>query len=450
MGIGARSVEVNNPKRQDEADSGDRTRASHGATVAGSLSIAVSESAEQLLLKSANLLLRAGTEERTDSFNLFTVLRSGSDEVNLHSRFLHAVLDHKTGKRRQNLSAFLTCVGLHDAMSDLNPDRADIHREKKNIDVWIADRFSGCAVVIENKIYAGDQPAQLEQYDCKLTDDFAKRRLIYLTLDGHQPTKQSQGCVPDERIICIKYVDLLPWLDECSHLAVDEPALRSAITQYRRLIHDLTGGGLGGVELTQLKELIRETRSFLVARNLGKAADAALPDIVGDLWVAIGRAVTEEFKSEALSGGVPSIHTKERIKEAFGLSDKKRNLERWHGLYYPLNQRAEGKGSGLGPALSIEISRGHFWLGIRCWKSERAYSCIQELLSREHASPDLKPTDWWPWRTSVKGYPHLNDERIGALDCDKERTRVAQGIAKELRGLWNALKEDETRRRDLF
>ena len=61
------------------------------------------------LLKEAEVLYERHRAGRRDPFNVFTALRSPSDEVNLHSRFLHALLDHRKpgdGQRRANLEGF--------------------------------------------------------------------------------------------------------------------------------------------------------------------------------------------------------------------------------------------------------------------------------------------------------------------------------------------------------
>lgn len=110
-------------------------------------------SAEGLLLKAATTLLAEERREDAQSFNLFTVLRSRSDEVNLHSRFLHALLS-----RRENLAEFLKleCLGLSKEMT-IECEKAEVHREKNNVDLLIEDENSKCAVIIENKIYAKDR-----------------------------------------------------------------------------------------------------------------------------------------------------------------------------------------------------------------------------------------------------------------------------------------------------
>ena len=68
----------------------------------------------QLLLEKAALLYERYEAGRRDSFNVFSVLRTEHDEVNLHSRFLAALLDYRqpSDGHRENLADFLCTVGI--------------------------------------------------------------------------------------------------------------------------------------------------------------------------------------------------------------------------------------------------------------------------------------------------------------------------------------------------
>ena len=406
-------------------------------------------SAEHLLLKTATTLLAQERREDAESFNLFTVLRSGSDEVNLHSRFLHALLDHRTGGQRRNLAAFLALLKrkypeLGDVAS-LDVEKADIHREKKDIDLLIND--SERALVIENKIYAGDQPKQLDRYYKALEPQSLTRHVVYLTLDGREPSSGSKGDVPDEKLSCVSYVDLLPWLETCHKLASEDPALRSSVAQYRQLLHELTGGGLGAKQMDEMKKIIRESRSLTLARDLGNAADELFVDIVHEMWKEIDAAVKEEFEDEGLSQGEPSAIERERIKQTFGLSARKRNRKGDHGLYYPLPQQKNSHG----PALGIEIQWEEFFFGIRCLREDNdgltaekgAYAAIQEAVRESAADFRLDDHSWWPcYRYALSDSERFTFEHAVKLleDTEWQKHLAKEKIAKELRRLWTTLK----------
>ena len=155
-------------------------------------------SVHQLLLEQVRS--RIGTcgavRQRRDSpFNIFTALRSSSDEVNLHSRFLHALLDHRQGPHgdRDNLRDFLSSVA---GIEGFPLEGASIDREACNIDLLVTDSRRTQAVVIENKIWAADQERQLQRYHETLVAlgyDAAAIHLLYLSPFGERPSKQSIG-----------------------------------------------------------------------------------------------------------------------------------------------------------------------------------------------------------------------------------------------------------------
>ncbi|MFT7680902.1 MAG: hypothetical protein ACI935_000335 [Moritella dasanensis] len=95
--------------------------------------------------------------EKKPQFNLFSVLRSESDEVRLHSRFLGEILNPAGthGHKDKFLRLFLKQLDI-----DVEePETAQVHIEYCNIDLLI--RCGSKAIIIENKIYAGDQDKQL-------------------------------------------------------------------------------------------------------------------------------------------------------------------------------------------------------------------------------------------------------------------------------------------------
>ena len=114
------------------------------------------------LLKEAARLYEKHEAGRPEPFNVFSVLHSESDEVNLHSRFLHALLDYQKPEQeiRENLADFLQHVGI----KDFEQSNVKVERERYNIDILITNDDKKEAVVIENKIWAGDQPEQLQRY----------------------------------------------------------------------------------------------------------------------------------------------------------------------------------------------------------------------------------------------------------------------------------------------
>lgn len=115
------------------------------------------------------------------------------------------------------------------------------HPTGGRIDVYLEDA-SGCALVIENKIYACDQECQLLRYHNTLEDRKQPHTLVYLTLFGKCPsgyslgadTKKVQTTLSPGDVTTLSYGKISEWLatikDKCS------PSIIYNIEQYQDLI----------------------------------------------------------------------------------------------------------------------------------------------------------------------------------------------------------------------
>ena len=117
--------------------------------------------------------------------------------------------------------------------------------EGGRIDIYLTDGKH--SISIENKIYAGDQHHQMLRYwnygmSQKGNDTEKSFVLIYLTLDGCSPSKESLGeDLKENDIVCLSYKsDIRGWLDRCVELASRTPLVRETINQYISTIGILT------------------------------------------------------------------------------------------------------------------------------------------------------------------------------------------------------------------
>ena len=111
------------------------------------------------------------------------------------------------------------------------------------IDILV--KSSRYGLIIENKIYAGDQDKQLTRYDNygKKTFGADKYLLAYLTLYGYDASKESTATKSAEEVgyLRLSYAeDILRWLEQCARLAYDKPLVRESLNQYIRTIKQLT------------------------------------------------------------------------------------------------------------------------------------------------------------------------------------------------------------------
>lgn len=200
--------------------------------------------------------------ERGESFNIFNDLGFMSEEVHLHSMFLANLLNPKGshGQRGKFLEAFLkmlqkpfSAISTDNLELDITNASVEVEKyigrqtdsEGGRIDIYLTDGKH--SIIIENKIYAGDQHHQMLRYwnygMSQKGDDTEKSFvLIYLTLDGCSPSKESLGeDLKENDIVCLSYKsDIRGWLDRCVELASRTPLVRETINQYISTIDILT------------------------------------------------------------------------------------------------------------------------------------------------------------------------------------------------------------------
>lgn len=194
-------------------------------------------------------------------FNVFNILGLESNEVRLHSALLAELLrpNGMSGVRNAFQKAFLAILGLPE--NYIVDGRVSVElsigtttdTEGGRIDIIMED--GNHAIIIENKIYAQDQPSQLLRYTNFAKDNYPHGyRLLYLTLDGKEASDDSaQGC-PYQ---CISYKnEISKWLEECARISFDRPLVRETIRQYINLIKQLTNQSMGTLEDNKLVELV--------------------------------------------------------------------------------------------------------------------------------------------------------------------------------------------------
>lgn len=194
-------------------------------------------------------------------FNVFNILGLESKEVRLHSALLAELLNPNgmCGVGNAFQKAFLAILGFPE--NYIVDGRVSVElsigtttdTEGGRIDIIMED--GNHAIIIENKIYAQDQPAQLLRYTNFAREHYPHGyRLLYLTLDGKEANDDSsQGC-PYQ---CISYKnEISKWLEECARISFNRPLVRETIRQYINLIKQLTNQSMGTFEDNKLVELV--------------------------------------------------------------------------------------------------------------------------------------------------------------------------------------------------
>lgn len=132
------------------------------------------------------------------------------------------------------------------------------------------------ALLLENKIYAGDQEEQLRRYY-----EFGKRefgnnfKLIYLTLQGHESTNTDKNQV---EYIQVSYSEIiLTWLERCIEISVRSPIVRETLIQYANHIKSLTNNTIAHTMsqelIDKLSTLENLEAAYTIANNLGNVSN---------------------------------------------------------------------------------------------------------------------------------------------------------------------------------
>ncbi len=187
-------------------------------------------------------------KEEGKCFNVFSALDICSDEMRLHSRLLATLLNPKAshGLGNEFLKLFLIALGLpEDYITYCKEQIVErtigevTETTGGRIDIILEDR--GHAVIIENKIYAGDQPNQLLRYHNYGVKQFGENnfKLVYLTLNGSEPSSDSLGGGHFEFIKLSYAQDILGLLDRLMTTYPQKPIHRT-IKDYITIIKQLT------------------------------------------------------------------------------------------------------------------------------------------------------------------------------------------------------------------
>ena len=429
----------------------------------------------RLLLKQAAMIYEKHEAGRKEPFNVFTVLRKASDEVNLHSRFLHALLDHQSPDTgRQNLKDFLRKI----CVKKFELDGVTVRREYKNIDILISnDATKQHPVVIENKIYAEDGPAQLQTYyDTLKKEKYSDIHLLYLTLDGHDPSKDSVGNLPYQTISYRD--DLLPWLKCCQMYACEEPELRESIVQYIHLIRKLTDTDFeeayrnelkelflsefsslfradvcqDGAYMNKLKDLLFEGNNFVLAHDLTKnisednnpglahlneAVTRRKISLLWKLWCEIESAL-KNIKAQISSFPDKDADLSNISKEKVAKYVRKKMRHNLL-LYYRVSAQVH-----LGVQLDRGVSYYNIYFGILCdrTKCPTKYSELQNALKALNGRSTGK-FPWYKYADEELNFNTSDRKTLNLLSNEKKREKLAKGIADGLKEVWKEIRQAE-------
>jgi hypothetical protein len=344
----------------------------------------------EFLLNETRTLRRAQElvgEKPGEKFNIFSILGMEADEVYTHSQFLSALLSphgsHGLGDTFLNL--LLNQLGILDFETDhahCIPEHyigPVTETEGGRIDILIRNKTR--KVIIENKIFAGDQANQLLRYH-----NYDQTAILYyLTLFGTRPSEEStgRGQLESTQFVCLSYAtDVLQWLEVCRKEAANVPILRETITQYIALIKKLTNQNFDGKMQKELVDKILSNPDNLT--SFFELQSAGTTQLVMDSII------------QKLGTDLQNLAVKYHLKLDFSLKTRKR----WHGFTFSGNPDVD--------ALQVNISFQFdqfpnqlnfgfsFPPGNEGRPAKPEFDLAPLIKAFKVAFPDGKAQDWWP------------------------------------------------------
>lgn len=246
-----------------------------------------------------------------EDYSVLETAIKGNEEM-MHSSVIASLLDTRGshGQKCRFLELFLGC--LPEQFKSFDPSDARTACERYigqktedtggRVDICIENSI-GQMIVIENKIFAGDQEHQILRYVEFLRGRLRNRGgvefpVLYLTPDGHSPSDDStqadgMQCRCSEDYVCISYKDVIvPWLDKCINEMQEKPHLKEHLTTYRDIIKKKV---LGMDRKKDIINIVESTeKNIKAAREISGQLDEIKIDAVTTFWRTIKKNLEED------------------------------------------------------------------------------------------------------------------------------------------------------------
>jgi len=270
----------------------------------------------QDLLEVAKKLNKKAAEQNRvtgEKFNLIEILGVAYLEVSTHSSLLAELLNPK-GCHGQGM-AFLELFLKELSLEFIATEQVRVTTEHfigtttettgGRIDILIEDPKNRWMLVIENKVYAKDQPNQMLRYN-NFAKEFEKKggkySLVYLTRFGGKPDSSE---IRPNALLCISYLcisyktHILKWISQCRERVDNVPLLRETLTIYLNTLMTLTDQNPNQrISQDLVKAVLKSRESFLSYTALTQAEaeiKQAIQERLSWEFIAIAKSMTMDY-----------------------------------------------------------------------------------------------------------------------------------------------------------
>ncbi len=296
-----------------------------------------------------------------NDYNPLKAVQNPNNEVNMHSGFLVSLLDTR-GEHYQDdlfLKLFLQTLGLESWFGETK--NAQVFKEYKNIDIYISNGEKH--IIIENKIWSGDQDGQIARYineiHANFSDDendesvsYENIAVVYLSPFGREPSPNSL-CLKNKNIKWqikgdllefnenkVKYKqisyekDILAWIKECQKEVGNITSLNSALEFYKDIVEIITDKKESKMNIAGFfKEQKDFEIAFEICKNEVEIMNAYLKNIADDIRKSISDGWEVAYDENNKCGNLFVFDEQYRDKMAFSFSIE-RNKKCFECLFY--------------------------------------------------------------------------------------------------------------------
>ena len=284
-------------------------------------------------------------------YNIFTLFHGFSDEVNLHSNFIASLLDPNGDHYKSDLflKLFLEMCGIDDFSIDTS--RATVFKEFKHIDIYISDGKKH--IILENKVYAKDQPTQIARYIETIQNKGAEEcdrvkdediYVLYLHPDGELPKENSLGgyklsqdktkLVKGSSIIKFKVIrydkEILEWIDKCKNEVSNITDLNVFLSQYKDVIEMIYNRykRIDEMETANLVEIFKE--NYTAVSEIASNYQEARKKIIDEFF----ENVKENLEKDEAIKGTYSIELNSVAYRPIVIKNIKTQDKKWKNFYF--------------------------------------------------------------------------------------------------------------------
>ncbi len=174
------------------------------------------------------------------------------------------------------------------------------------IDIFINNENQ--CIIIENKIYAGDQFEQLKRYETFARNKYSENYLLlYLTLWGDEASEQSGKDVNYKQISYTQTI--VKWLERCIAITARNPVIRETLIQYINHLNYLTNNTIDSKMNIEIVRLLSQEENIDALFTIGENLNNVKNHLINKVFIPQLNQVCEELNLINVSEEYDRVNT---------------------------------------------------------------------------------------------------------------------------------------------